>query len=329
MDKQAVTIKISFGLLALAAGHALLIAALGVGTDAAKSQVSETAFVLPDYEPPRPNFAEPSLSAPTAIPNRPGLEEIKKQSGNCIPCRQPVYVQPVYRQPVYVQPQPQPVFVTPPATPKTLPAPRAVTPTKPTAPRHQIALFVDTSPAGQTLLSWFNNDPQLSALKAKVDFQVYTPSNALYQSRFASIVPPSQFPAVLFLRPDGGHIHATGGNMLPRSAAELHSDLQSSFQLAQSVEQAPVPVEAGAMRERGYNWDNAMQEQSITTENPESCRPGQPCYPDNGGGLLPIFDRQPDQDKSVMAWFSATEIVICVLSGLAVLLVVVIVLKRM
>lgn len=325
MDKH-VTIKISFGLLALAAGHALLVAALGLGTEAARPHPPANAFVLPEYDPPPPHFSEPSLSAPSSAVSRPALEELKQQSGYCIPCRQPAY-----RQPVYVQPQPQPVYVQPQSQPKpqSIPAARTVPQPKPATPRHQIALFVDSSPAGQELLTWFDTDPNLRTLKGKVDFQVYTPENALYRARYASIVPTSQFPAVLFLRPDGGHIHATGGNMRPRSSAELYTDLETSYRLSQSVENAPVPVEAGAIRERGYNWDNAMQEAPIATGTPGTCPPGQICPPDSNGGFFPIFDNARDQSKSVMAWFSGTELVVAVLSGLAVVLVVVLVFKRL
>ena len=63
---------------------------------------------------------------------------------------------------------------------------------------------------------------QLYKLRTACDFQVYTASNALYQTRYATIVPVDQFPVVLFQDSTGGHVHAAGRSMLPATPAELY-----------------------------------------------------------------------------------------------------------
>ena len=109
-----------------------------------------------------------------------------------------------------------------------VPSPPSVPARPQVANRHQLALFVGNDSQSRRLEEWFARDPNLASLRTKVDFQVYRPENKLYQQRFASIVPVSQFPAVLFLKPDGGHIHAAGRAMIPATAGALYSDLEAS-----------------------------------------------------------------------------------------------------
>ncbi len=104
--------------------------------------------------------------------------------------------------------------------------------------RYNISVFVGSDAKSQQLLSWFNSDRQLQALKAKVNFQAYTKDNALYKTRYANVVPVEYFPAVIFSDPSGGHIHAAYRDMLPSTAAELYSDMQRASQLQRQVVQA-------------------------------------------------------------------------------------------
>ena len=336
--ERDVKIKLSVGLIAIVVIHAVLLAAVFTGLHHTGSQSNRPlldSLVGPQY-PLQPQFTQPQISAPTGYENtNPALNEIKKQAGRpCVNC-QPQIVYPLsVPQPHYIVPTPDRIMPYAPSGSTivpSIPAPHVTVAPVVSAPRYQLALFVDSSPAGQQLLNWFNNDPQLRTLRAKVDFQTYTPSNSLYRTRYASIVPVDQFPALLFLKPDGGHIHATGGKMLPSTASQLYADLEASFRLAESVERAPGPVQSGAMRERGYNWDAAMQHNQLnfTPLLQSDCPPGGFCPP-NGDRqpLLPsMFDGA--QDKNAMLWASGTEIATVALIGLAALLVVVIVIKRM
>ncbi len=65
---------------------------------------------------------------------------------------------------------------------KTMPAAGAA---QPPAKPVQLLLFLDNSPQSQRLVSWFRDDPALSSLRTKADFQVYTAQSPLYATRFA------------------------------------------------------------------------------------------------------------------------------------------------
>jgi hypothetical protein len=294
-------------------------------------QFGQTPITGPDYGSPRPAaLDELKKSGP------PTLEEPKGQ--RCIPCRpirtpQPTYpsnvptFRPAYVQPSAVQPPgypsgstpatiPAPVatpakpFPTPAAAPPsaTIPAPASASKPATGTRRPQIALFLDGSAASKRLEQWWNTDPALLSLRKTCEFQTYTPTNALYLARYADVVPVGQFPAVLFQHADGGHIHAAGGNMLPTGPAQLYADLEASYRLAESVANAPGVAQAGAMRERGYNWDKSIQE--METLNPVAlegdCGPGMICPDDE---RRPMFPRLfPDVDKSAILWAGGSEI---------------------
>ncbi len=101
----------------------------------------------------------------------------------------------------------------------------------------------------------FVENKQLVALKESCEFQVYTADNAIYRTRFADLVPPSQFPVVLFQDETGGHVHAAGRSMIPGSAEELFSDLKHGYTLYNQAKQAQ---KTGAVKTRGYSWDDAI-----------------------------------------------------------------------
>ena len=98
---------------------------------------------------------------------------------------------------------------------------------QPSPKKYQIALFIGSDAKSKQLLDWFNHDSLSStSCERTCDFQVYTASNALYKTRFATIVPVEQFPVVLFQDNTGGHVHAAGRSMLPATPAELFADLR-------------------------------------------------------------------------------------------------------
>jgi hypothetical protein len=194
---------------------------------------------------------------------------------------------------------------------------------QPASNRYQVALFVADDAQSQQLLSWFDSDPQLRNLRANCDFQVYRPDNTLYRTRYAAQVPIDQFPAMLFLKPDGGHVHAAGKTMLPRSSSDLVSDIRQSLELAKSA--APKP--GGLIRETGYSWDNAInpQMQLQSGDCPDGwCPPD--TTPQSGLGSR-LFDRAGGQ-RDAMMWFGIEEIIVGLLAALAVILVIIIAVKR-
>jgi hypothetical protein len=196
-------------------------------------------------------------------------------------------------------------------------------PTAPQSNRYQVALFVADDAQSQQLLSWFDSDPELRNLRANCDFQVYRPDNALYRSRYAAQVPIEQFPALLFLKPDGGHVHAAGKTMLPRRSSDLVSDIRESLELAKSA--APQPT--GLIRETGYSWDNAInpQMQLQSGDCPDGwCPPDAPERPGLGGRL---FDRAEER-RDAMMWFGVEEIIVGLLAVLAAILIIIIAVKR-
>jgi hypothetical protein len=196
----------------------------------------------------------------------------------------------------------------------------------PKSGRYQIALFLGEDAKSRRLAEWFETDAQLKALAAKLDFQRYTADNALYRSRYRREVPEQHFPAILFLRPDGGHIHAAAKSMIPATASELYSDLKRSYGLAKQVESA----ESGAIRERGYSWDEAITPNMQL--DPEDCPDG--ICPPGTSQTQPrrpivdrLFDRVKDEKEGLFAaWISLTEIIaICFFAVILIGMVLVIV----
>ncbi len=129
---------------------------------------------------------------------------------------------------------------------------------QPKAPlkKYQVALFLDHTAQSVALAHWFDNYPDLMVLKSSTDFQIYTPAKELYKARYQSIVPVDQFPCVLFLDSQGGHIHAAGKSMLPQSPQGLVADMQKGLDLYKQAKEAPVM--SGAIKTAGYSWDDSI-----------------------------------------------------------------------
>jgi hypothetical protein len=234
---------------------------------------------------------------------------------------QPTYVQPsqpTYVQPTYVQPYIQPTYVQP-ASPQPYvqpTAPKPVTPVNPSvvsvSNKCQLALFLDNGQQSAQIKNWFESDAKLVALRQKCTFEIYTPQNALYLSRYSKIVPVSQFPVVLFQNPDGGHIHAAGQATIPRTPAELYAHLQLGYKNAMSVKNAPVSNAGSEVMTRGYNFDTAIQSN-------EDCPDGN-C-PVNvgedesrwrpGDRIRDLFPAVKDA-REIMVWGGAAEIAVYV-----------------
>lgn len=209
-------------------------------------------------------------------------------------------------------------------------APPAIT--RPAAPPpkkgYELAVFLAGDAQSQKLQAWFDEHPGLLKLREKCEFQTYTASNAIYQTRFAEIVPSEQFPVVLFQDATGGHIHAAGRTMIPSTADELFSDLRRGFQL---YEQAKQAQKTGAMKTRGYSWDDAISPTLYLSADdcPDGYCPVEPADTWRPGDRIRdgLFDNTRDTRNALM-WLSAGEMATIALVFVAVVLLGFILIKR-
>lgn len=274
-----VRVSASIGLLAIAVLHALL-----VGMTSQSNPCECEKPIGPRYVQVDPN-EDPALPRITSTPvNTAALSETKQgigagltenktqglrsQAAPCMPCQRPYYyVQPNYVQPNYVQPyyQParpsyvQPYYYNTPAPPNYVQTRQASKPLK-------LALFVNGSPRSNEVLQWFSRDPELAGLRNSCEFQIYTPNDTLYRTKYASIVPAAAMPAVLWSnQPDGdvhqtaaAQIYAAGGDLFPVSSRQLVSDMRTAWGLYEQVKQAPVTLAmsgSSAVPPTGIRWE--------------------------------------------------------------------------
>ena len=333
---DGVRIKLSAGLLVVALLHAVAIVGLFEVVHLPRHIPDQpepwNVPVVRSLEPPVSKLTEP------ATVNLHAQGEMKQQQ--CIDCTPtyvpatrriirpaPTYVQPaptiVYPTPTYVQPVP----MLPASQPSILVQPINTTP-QPPAKDFQLVLFIGSDAKSQQLLDWFNRDPRLQAMRKTCEFQVFTSSNPLYQTRFAQDVPVEQFPVVLLQDKNGGHIHAAGRSMIPGTVDALYADFRKGYELYQQARQAQ---KTGAIKTRGYSWDAAISptmqlrpgdcpDGFCPDETDESRRPGQRIR-----DLL--FDTTRDTRDAIL-WTSGGEIATVVLLVVAVVLIGIIIMKR-
>lgn len=246
----------------------------------------------------------------TMAPYQPPNQSAKQQIGQIGPMQADC--------PNCPQPQPQPYYPAP--RPPNTPAPAPYKPT-PMAPAkdYQLLLFVSNDDQSRELLNWFNQHPKFQFLRSKdskVAVQVYSPGDAMYRARYASVVPVSEFPAIVLADSQGGHIHAASKQFIPRgNPDQLYDDLQLGTRLyLQAKQQRPAQaVTSGAMTSaRQYTWDQNVspnmrlesQEQQPIIE--EGWRPRQP---DNGGGFFDsLCGPNGCNPKNAFVWANANEI---------------------
>jgi hypothetical protein len=335
---DSVRIRFSVGLVFVAIVHAVLVALMfTVLHQTPAPDTVDDGFKVPDRGPSVPSARQIETLRRPAQVNLEAQGEVKQQQiVFCPPQRvvAPVTVRRVVNQPA---PQTTPSGVTPASVPSTgdplamEPAPTPVTKPVPTTPRkmYQLALFVTDDSQSQQLQEWFDTNPRLVTLKDKCEFQVYTAANAIYRTRFAEIVPADQFPVVLFQDSTGGHIHAAGRTMIPRSADELYSDLRRGYELYQQAKQAE---KTGAVKNGGYSWDDAISPTLyLSAEDcPDGYCPVEPADSWRPGDRLRdgLFDRDSIPTRNALMWVSAGEIATVALIGVAVVLLGFILLKR-
>lgn len=309
-----IKIRLSAGLLAAAAVHALLFAGVFEGLHryrpTEQDQAAEVQLpVAPSYSSnyQLQGYVE-RLQEPPQV-NTAATGEKKMQIGsrwcptcpNAQPTRRPTYVQPSV-QPTYVQPQPsatKPLFV---QTQNPIVAPK----------KYQLAVFVGNDAKSKQLLNWINTYPKFQTMRNSTDIQVYAAGDALYRARFASIVRPDQFPAIVLTDAGGGHIHAAGGPMLPSSPEALYADcIAGARNYLDAKGHAPASAQStanpnGALKTKGYSWDESINP-SMQLMQQADCS-GPLCRP--GDRVLDLLDEAASSQKNALMWLSPQEMVI-------------------
>ena len=196
---------------------------------------------------------------------------------------------------------------------------------RPEPKKYQLLLFLDSSLAGQQLASWFgvsgnSPDPQLAAVRNASSFQSFTADNKLYQSRYANIVAPDQFPALVLQDATGGHIHACGKLTIPNTPDQLYDDLRTGYELYTQAKQGTPDTKSessGAMKGEGYNFADFVDPKlrliqddncpdGICPVDPPGWRPGDKVR-DVADKLFPNR-RKPDGIEGLfISWVSGPE----------------------
>lgn len=227
-----------------------------------------------------PVYSQPIYSAPRVVRDV-QITPIQVTPVHASPVSQPV----VQASPQSQQPVPSLPVIAKPDVAEQLPA--FANDARPVS-KYQLALFVDSSARSQEVLSWFNSDPSLVNLKNSCQWQVYTDSSAMYKQRFSGTIPKEAFPVVMFLKPDGGHIHVAGNQDIPTTAQALYSDLQQGWVYTKQMNEAK-------MGQRPPCPDGNCPIDPDQADEP----PDEPRFP-----LLrrPLLDRNRDGSKDGMVW---------------------------
>jgi hypothetical protein len=346
-----IRIRLSWGLIAAACIHAVLLGALCLG---ARYGVEQRRPQQPqgatgdDLQLPRPhdrsigNEELQKFAEPPAVNYR-AQAELKQQcpGGTCptpqratVANRNPFNLAPGetlvpgsvrWSTPQPRQPNALPAMVTPIVRPAQAAQPQ------PPKKHYQVALFLDDSAQAATLRQWFERDPELLTLRQRSEFQVYTASNPLYQTRYASVVPIAQFPAVLVLDSTGGHIHAAGKSMIPGSSTELVRDIRAAYENYKQAKQGHIES-TGALKSTGYSWDDAINPAMRLEDNcgPDGCpQPNQdPWRP--GSRVVNLFDRVDEAKNPLQAliWANALDLATLAVFATAALLLVFVIARR-
>jgi hypothetical protein len=343
MTKEDIRIGLSWGLILAAIVHAVMLAALCLGARGVKPMTNCGPHGCEQLTLPRRPYRSigdeelQKFAEPPAV-NYSAQHELKQQcpGGRCpLPASKPVNSNPFNLAPgerlvnvgpaVTVTPQ---RIITPVQYPST-PAQNLGTPMP--AKSYQVLLFLDNSPQATSLQSWFDRDPDLLKLRERSSFQVYTATNSLYRTRFANVVPVSQFPAVLIQDASGGHIHAAGKAMIPGTPQELVSDISKGYQLYKQAKQGMMQA-TGAIRTAGYSWDDQINPaMRLSSDNcgPDGCPPSaqDPWYP--GKKVNDLFDRVDTKNPlEALFWGSAFDLATIAVFGLAAILLVFVIARR-
>jgi hypothetical protein len=333
---DSIRIRLSWGLIAVAVIHAVLLAVLCILMRPAPQQATPDEWPPPPgvYDRPAIGSSSPEkFSEPPAV-NYSAQSELKQQCPPGVTCKKnPFNLAPgerllavgPLRAVTPAKPQATPIIT--PASVPTIPAQAAGERTP--AKAVQVLLFLNSTQQSREIRQWFDTDANLISLKGRAEFQVYSVDNPLYRARFGQIVPPDQFPVVLIQDASGGHIHAAGKSMIPASAAELVSDIRKSYELYKQAKSGSLAM-TGAIKTTGYSWDDAINPEMRLNDNcgPDGCPPEQSWRPGQR-----VFDRLFDGDApknpiEAFLWASAIDIATMAVFGLAFVLLIFILARR-
>jgi len=285
---QRVKIVLSFGLVALAFCAALLVV---VGERIApRIEDSLGISVKQSIQPGGVSYDDMRNAPLNAMPvNAAAATEVKRGDPNCPTCPQVVtrrpllqprptpYVQP---RPVPIQPPPNPPVVVQPSTnaqpsPSKPPAPTAA----PTSVRYSLALFLGNDLRSRALESYFETDPRLKKLKDGCNFQTYDAANPLYLARYSSVIPPDQFPAILFSDYRGGHVYIAGGDYLPAQASQLYDEMQAAYRAQKQAVEARNEIALQSISLDPSNQERDCPDGNCSTPRKPLIQPSQPVFP--------------------------------------------------
>lgn len=147
--------------------------------------------------------------------------------------------------------------------------------------RNQLVVVgaADNAPA-----TWFATDPSLAAVKKLSNWSILNPNSrehmTLYRERYQQQL-GTAFPVVALMRPDGGVIYAADRNSIPRSAADLFTEMKSRVLMARNaIKSQYTPPQANPMGDSDFPQE--LFPQDLSECGPDGCYP-----PDSGsGGLL-------------------------------------------
>jgi len=287
-DHKTVKVVVTFGLVALVALGALLIV---VGERMAPRIEAGLGWETKQgFRPGGVSYDEGRSGNQNTFPvNEQAAREIKKQAGN------------FDGQPAQ-----------PPNGPRPNPGPYSFE-SKPTGSRYSVSLFVGTDRRSQEFLEWWNTDSNLQALRSQVDFNVYTKDNPLYKARYSDIVSVSEFPAMIFADPRGGHIYAAGGSSLPTSRTTLYAEIHDAYGIHEKLQQQPA--DSDPIQSEDCPDGNCKPPSRTPFINPEREK------------LFPIFKpRRPDSIESILYWLwnpgETLLVMLCSLVFVALLIIV-------
>lgn len=340
MYPQELRLKVSGGLLVAA----LVIACVHAGTMAT---VIEMRNQLPTEQYYQPTIMDLPPILRTSAPSIVDTQSVQQEDsppvnlttqneikGQCLTCP------PLPQQPSRIVMPQRPVIVPNtsgvPTRAPTLPLPRspATVGVQPKQKQYQMLVFVSTDAQSQKIVQWFQRDPLFQKMRSPdslIAVQFYAPGDALYQQRYAAVVPVSQFPAIILTDNQGGHVHAAAKQFIPPTAAELYADFRLGAQLyLEAKQQRPAEsIHSGALKTRGYNWDNMVNDYRLKLQDvPEDCPDGY-CPDDQSGNWTPgqkirdLFADQANNTAQAVVWANAREILVMgaiVVGGLAVVI---------
>lgn len=157
--------------------------------------------------------------------------------------------------------------------------------------RNQLVVIgaADNAPA-----TWFTSDPSLAAVKSMSNWSLLNPNTKEHMTLFRERYQPqlgAALPIVALLRPDGGVIYKADRNTIPRSGAELFTQMKATVLMARNAIKAPTPNAVGAMGD--------FTDDSYPADFSE-CGPDG-CYPPDSSGMTQPTSRRVHDPFGVVA----------------------------